>query len=107
LLPYIFSLIKDNTLEIINVAGLILNPGSVPDLQLVDEDPCEATCSIGIKDKATGEVTKYMFDQPNGCIAKGYAPDNKINTFFNNCCDDHSKFILIFYFKKSKSSTSI
>ena len=75
--------IKDTAGQVINIVQALFNGGTYTGQQ----DPCAMTCFQRIN--YNGEVKEYYFDQPNGCISKGYIdPSVKM---FDSCCDKHNQ----------------
>jgi len=79
--------IKTHAINVADVVGSILFPQGGSGVSLQNEDACKATCSIRIN--INGQTQDFYFDQPNGCITKGFL-DPTLD-IFNSCCDKHSQ----------------
>ena len=62
---------------------VVPNPGQSGSAQ---QDLCQARCFQRINYQ--GQTTDYYFDQPSGCISKGFIG---LDSTFNSCCDKHNQ----------------
>ena len=71
----------------VDMAASIFSPqGQPPVAGGASADLCGTTCFQRIK--IDNNVKDFYFNQPNGCISKGYATHH--TEIFNSCCDMHN-----------------
>ena len=71
----------------VDMATSIFSPqGQPPVAGGASADLCGTTCFQRIK--IDNNVKDFYFNQPNGCISKGYATHH--TEIFNSCCDMHN-----------------